>query len=60
MTVEKDKTIYMFHKLVFHRRDDSFKCFIRETHNYGLWQPVPVRYHVSEERSLSLVNYKEG
>jgi hypothetical protein len=40
------KAIYMFHRLVLHRRDSSFEWFNRETHNYGMWWPVPVGHRM--------------
>jgi hypothetical protein len=38
MTIEKCKTIYRVHKLIFDREDRSPVCFNRATQNYGLWQ----------------------
>jgi len=38
MTIEKCKTIYMVHILIFDRGDRSPICFNRATQNYGLWQ----------------------
>ena len=53
-------TINRFHKWVFHRRARNiFECFNRATHNYRLWQPVPIKYHTSEIRFLSLWNRTE-
>jgi hypothetical protein len=40
----KVKTICRFHKLVFYRGDSSLERFKLATHNYCLWQSVPVRY----------------
>ena len=42
--------IYRFHRLVFDRGNSSSKCFNRATQNYGLWQPVPVRYRARRKR----------
>jgi hypothetical protein len=40
---------YRFPRFVFDIGYNSIDCFNRMTHNYGLWQPIPVRYPTWEK-----------
>jgi len=51
----------MLHKLVFDSKDRRLGCFNGTTHNYWLWQPIPVRYRMRGRTILIFVeSYKEG
>ena len=50
------KSIYRSYNLVFNRGDSILECFNWVTKNYGLRQPVLVRYHMREELFLSLLS----
>ena len=47
--MKKVTTIYRFPKLVFDRGDNNHECFNQVTHNYRLWQQIPVRYCTREK-----------
>lgn len=53
MTIEKGKTIYRVHKLVFDKGDRSLECFNRVIQNYELWQKnMMKKYFVSVKKNI--------
>ena len=55
----KVKTIYRFRKLVLDW-DSSLECFNWATHDYGLFQLVPVRYRKRQNDSLLSLTGKDN